>query len=79
MAKPSKTKKAGAPQFVEAVVRLTESADKLARAAEKLSQAAARLEIAAEPDLQPQREASGPADELPEHKGAGDDIQNETD
>jgi hypothetical protein len=80
MAKPSKKKKAeGAAELAEAAVRLTKSADKLAQAAEKLSQAAARLESVAEPDVQPRREASGPADELPEDKPTEDNGHNETD
>jgi hypothetical protein len=78
MANPSK-KGEGGNALAEAVVRLTKSTDKLAQAAEKLSQAAARLESVAEPDVQPRREASGPADELPEDEPTEDDGHNETD
>ena len=71
MANPSKKKKAeGATELAEAAVRLTESADKLAHAAERLLQVFGRLQSEAEPDVQPRREASGPADELPEDKGS---------
>jgi hypothetical protein len=80
MAKPSKkTKTEGGNALAEAVLRLAESADRLAHAAEKLSQAAARLQSAAEPEAQPRREASGPADQLPEEKEIADDVQDESD
>jgi hypothetical protein len=77
VANPSK-KAEGGNALAEAVVQLTKTTDTLAQAAEKLSQAAVRLQ-SAERIAQPQHEAGGPTDELPEDKGPSDDVQHESD